>query len=92
MRDKKWVELFGSEEWAWVVKLGSAMHEPEAKKIFWETVKAKKEADPEYSVYSDFPKALPGDEFGLDAKKFPGADICADILETLSVHKKDESA
>lgn len=51
----EWKEMFGSE-WEWVVKLGSCFSDPEEKKSFWETVKAKKLADPSYSVYSDFPR------------------------------------
>lgn len=51
---QKWEELFGSE-WPWVQKLGSAIRDPEEKKVFWETIKAKKLADSSYSVYSDFP-------------------------------------
>lgn len=51
---ENWAQRFGSE-WEYVVRLGSAIMDPEEKKAFWESIKAKKEANPKYSIYSDFP-------------------------------------
>jgi len=52
----KWADLFGSE-WPWVQRLGKAISDPEEKRVFWETVRDKKLADPSYSMYEDFPMA-----------------------------------
>ena len=52
-----WPERFG-DEWEWIKRLGSSMHDPEQKKAFWETIKSKKELDPSYSVYVDFPREV----------------------------------
>ncbi len=52
----KWQEIFGSE-FSYIVKLGSCLTDPEEKKGFWETVKAKKLANPNWSIYDDYPPA-----------------------------------
>lgn len=58
MKDKwqKWKDLFGSE-YTYIMKLGACLQDPEEKKAFWETVKEKKNKDPKYSIYDDYPPA-----------------------------------
>ena len=52
--ENRWAVIFGSE-WPWIVRLGKAITDPEEKKVFWDSIKSKKEADPSYSIYTDFP-------------------------------------
>ena len=52
-----WKEQFGTE-WDYLIRIGSSIIDPEEKKAFWETVKAKKLDDPAYSIYTDFPLDL----------------------------------
>lgn len=73
---QNWRERFGTE-WDYVVRLGSAMNNPEEKKAFWEMVKEKKQANENYSIYSDFPIA----------KGEAGMRICGEILEMLRGRK-----
>lgn len=67
MGNDKWRNLFSTEEWTWCHQLSKAMHDAEEKKVFWEAVIGKKQADRNYSVFSDFPR---------ETEK----TICADIL------------
>jgi hypothetical protein len=53
--NSKWAEIFGAE-WPYIVRLGKCFADPEEKKAFWDTVKSKKEADPKYSIYWDYPQ------------------------------------
>src|ERR1700677_3305264 len=89
MKENKHRHLFSQAEWQWVLKIGSALHDPEDKKAFWITLIQKKEADPLYSPFQDFPAEL--EELKKDPKNFPGADVCAEILSMLNVHRKEES-
>jgi len=47
---------FTPEEWDWCLKLGSAMHEAEQKKEFWEGVVENKKLDPHYCLFVQFPQ------------------------------------
>lgn len=49
-----WAERFGSE-WGYIVRLGRAILDPEEKRVFWETIKRKKEENQSYSIYDDYP-------------------------------------
>lgn len=55
---RNWADVFG-DEWEFIQKLGASMHDPEEKRAFWDTIRLKKGRDPTYSIYSDFPKAIP---------------------------------
>lgn len=91
---KRWAELFGTEEWSWIVKLGSSFTDPEQKKAFWDTAKDKKLADPNYSIFTDFPKEFspkPEDEPGISDKARMARRYCGEILEVLK-HGKRGSA
>lgn len=56
MAKENWRDLFSGEELSWFLHLGSAMHDPEQKRSFFETVVEKKRADRSYSLFTDFPK------------------------------------
>jgi hypothetical protein len=86
-----WKELFG-EEWDYVVRLGSAIHDPEEKRAFWESLKEHKLADPAFSVYTLFPlevstnpvdKTEEESENGLSEKAKLSRRYCRAILATL---------
>ena len=51
-----WREIWGSE-WEYVHRLGSAIHDPKEKRNFWETIKRKKEANPNFSIYELYPRS-----------------------------------
>lgn len=51
----RWADTFGSE-FSYICKLGGCLADPEEKKAFWETVKAKKLADRSWSIYQDYPR------------------------------------
>jgi hypothetical protein len=53
---EKWSEVFGSE-WEYITRLGAAISDPHDKKEFWENIKARKLADPHFSIYSLFPRS-----------------------------------
>jgi len=87
-----WVVIFGPVEWEWITKLGSSYHDPEEKRVFWETVKAKKEADHAYSVFTDFPR----DHINPPVSGKVNADdlrICREIIAMIeaSNRKRKES-
>ena len=82
-----WKELFG-DEWDYIVRLGSAMTDPEEKKAFWEVVKQKKLADPDYSIYSDFPKC--SDEPVMSENARMAVSYCQKILSILSGKENEE--
>lgn len=71
---KNWSDIFGSE-WGYIRSLGGAIIDPEEKKQFWEMVRTKKENDPRYSIYEDFPTSKD--------KKTLAAKYCGEVLETL---------
>lgn len=54
--NNKWEDIWGSE-WLYVKKLGSAITDPHDKKEFWENIKARKLADPSFSIYTLFPRS-----------------------------------
>lgn len=72
-------ELFTTDEYNWFLKLGQAMSDPEQKRVFFESVIEKKEADSSYNLFTDFPKQEePMSEKGAMAKRY-----CGEILEVL---------
>lgn len=88
----KWRELFESaEELNWFLKLGGAMPNAEEKKTFFDTVIQKKQENPHYSLFSDFPKE-PESEEGISEKAKMARRYCSQILETLRRGKNEESA
>lgn len=77
-----WAQVFGHDEWNWITRLGAGIHDPEEKREFWETIKAKKEADPAYSIYSDFPR----DPAALEpppASEDTAKRVCREVLAML---------
>lgn len=75
-------EAYGSEEWEFIVKLGQSMHDPEQRSAFKEMIMQKKQLDPSYSIYSDFPKA----EQNQSEKERIAKLYCGPILELLKKH------
>jgi len=49
-------KLFSGEEWEWFCKVGASYTDPEQKKVFFEAIKEKKLENPNYSLFTDFPK------------------------------------
>lgn len=74
MGDNSWRNLFTQKELEWFLKLGSAMTSPEEKKAFFEDVVETKRADPSWDFFSKYPRKR---------EKFPGHEICAEIIEML---------
>ncbi len=72
---KDWKERFGPIEWAWIERLGRALHDAEQKRDFWDTIRAKKDADENYSIFSDFPRT----NAAALAQKY--APLCIDALK-----------
>ncbi len=54
--NKKWREIFGSE-YEYLMGLAASLSDAEAKQSFWEVVMKKKEANPAYSIYDDYPRS-----------------------------------
>jgi len=56
MADKwaKWRAEFGRET-DYIIRLWSALHDPEQKSAFLETLREKKRASSRYSIYDDWP-------------------------------------
>lgn len=81
---ENWKEIFGAE-WAYIIQLGSAIHDPHAKKEFWENIKARKLADQRFSIYDLFPRH--------ENAKHKAMQECMDHLRSLRRPKKEgESA
>lgn len=83
LMSNKWSDLFGSE-WNYVCRLGSCLHDPEAKRAFWETVKAKKLGNKNYSIYDDYPMSE-------NATRRAMHDCC-EFVRRLRKPKEEESA
>lgn len=66
----KYRNLFEPNEWEWFLRLGKGMSDPEEKRVFHDTVIAKKLENSSYSLFDDFPKA-------------DSMQIARDILKTL---------
>ncbi len=64
-------KAYGEEEWNFIVKVGKSMNDPEERAAFKQMVLAKKQADPAYSIFSDFPRA-------------DSMQICKDIIKALA--------
>lgn len=64
-------KAYGEEEWAFIVRVGKSMNDPEEREAFKQMVLAKKSADPAYSIFADFPRA-------------DSMQICKDILKALA--------
>lgn len=76
-----WSQLF-ADEWEYVCKLGSSIHDPEEKREFWENLKARKLADPSFRVEDLFPR----DPAALEpppASEDTAKRACREILEML---------
>lgn len=56
-----------AEEIAYARKLAS-VRDPEEQRVFWETVLAKKESDPTYLVYHDFPLCITNELQNADSR------------------------
>ncbi len=56
-KQHKLKQLFSDDEWKYFLRLGNAMSTAEEKSVFFDTIKAKKLANKNYSVFDDFPKA-----------------------------------
>lgn len=50
----KWRAEFGKET-DYIIRLWSALHDPEQKSAFLETLREKKKASSRYSIYDDYP-------------------------------------
>lgn len=50
-------KMFSAAEWEWFLKIGASYSDPEQKKVFFEAIKEKKLENPNYSLFSDFPKS-----------------------------------
>jgi len=73
---------FLETEWLYTQRLArDKQRDPEAHRAFWETVLQKKRDVPGYIIFMDFPLSLP--ETKREPGFFPGAKICAEILDTL---------
>jgi len=59
-------DSFSLEEWHWALLLGKRTSDPEEEKAFWDALMEKKEKDPKYSIFSDFPK---GNEHKTEAQR-----------------------
>lgn len=74
-----WAKIFGAEEWAYIQKLGSAIHDPADKREWWENVKRLKMENPAFSIYELFPKeAKPKNDAQELADRY-----CKPIIERL---------
>lgn len=90
-----WPAIFG-DEWDRVQKLGKSLHDPEEKRAFWETVREKKLANPQYRLEHDFPighmpvptKALIV-EPGADSERETGIRYCSAILADIASSKRE---
>lgn len=80
---QEWKDRWGSE-WEYVSKLGSAIHDPHAKREFWENIKRLKTEDPAFSIYTLFPR-------NECAKKKAMRDCC-DFVRSLRRPEKDEES
>lgn len=69
MNKQEWRSLFDKEELEHFLKLGAAMHDPEEKKAFFDSVIESKRADPNWNLFTFFP---------VDKR-----DICGEIIEML---------
>lgn len=76
---ENWKEIWGSE-WHYVVRLGSAISDPKDKREFWENIKARKLADPKFSIYELFPTSK-------NPKALAGK-YCGEILEMIGTREK----
>lgn len=76
---ENWKAIWGSE-WHYVVRLGSAISDPHDKREFWENIKARKMADPAFSIYDLFPASK---NHKLLAEKY-----CGEILEMIGTREK----
>lgn len=56
MKNAKWRTFFGAVEWEVIEKLMSSFSDPEQKKAFVYACREKKNADPFYSIFTDFPE------------------------------------
>lgn len=83
--NKDWRSIFGEEEWRFISKLGASLTDPEEKRSFWETVKDKKEADPDYSIFTDFPK----EEKTVSEKQRIANYYCKQIFTMMGRGKQD---
>ena len=80
-----WQSVFGKEEWEFIKRLAGSMHDPDEKKAFWETLRTKKEADPSYSIFTDFGRVdtVAEEKKTLTEKQAMAVRYCTAILETL---------
>lgn len=77
-----WSELFGNE-WEYIKRLGASISDPDEKKVFWENVKQRKLEDPNFSIYSLFPKTEEKQEEPMSEKGAMAKRYCGEILEVL---------
>lgn len=83
MGENRWKDLFGSE-WEYILKLGSAITDPNDKKEFWENVKARKLEDPRFSIYTLFPRS--------ESATRKAMRECCEHVKNLQRLKREESA
>jgi hypothetical protein len=84
-----WAKIFGAEEWAYIQAMGAAIHNPQDKRDFWENVKKCKQENPNFSVYSLFPKDLSGTTNKKNDKQIIAVKYCQEIIMMLKGNKDD---
>ncbi len=77
----KWKELFGSE-WERIKRYGSAIVDPDDKKVFWESIVEAKRQDPNWSFESVQPSKKTATEKARDA--------CCAFVKSLRHAKKEQ--
>lgn len=83
MKEKDWAELFGSE-WERIKRYGSAIVNPDDKKVFWDSIKEAKKQDPHWSFDSISPSKRTATERARDS--------CCEFVKSLRKLKEEESA
>lgn len=81
--NNKWSDVFGSE-WPYIERLGRAISDPDDKKVFWENIKSRKQADPSFSIYELFPRSENATKRAMD-------ECCKSVFSRRKL-TKEESA
>jgi len=79
--NQDWKDRWGSE-WEYVCKLGSAIHDPHAKREFWENIKQLKTENPAFSIYTLFPRS--------ECATKKAMHECMDFVNSLRKPKEEE--
>lgn len=97
---------FTVAEYDYAKKISRDVSDPEATREFWKVVIEKKLADPNYSVFQDFPVEGSGDQSrpapaspsasaapiqDSARREFKGAEICREIIQQLKPGKGESA-